>query len=131
MKEKARTTFIPMLAIPKGTMDIEFYKNAFGATELRRWSNDDNSIHVAELSIDNARFHLHEENLTNWTFSPVACNGITAIIGLQVNDVDSIMTRALAAGAREISPAQNYDYGYRQGTIADPFGHHWLIEAIM
>jgi PhnB protein len=38
------------------------------------------------------------------------------------------MARAIAAGAKEISPAQDYDYGYRQGEIKDPFGHHWLIE---
>jgi PhnB protein len=45
-----------------------------------------------------------------------------------VADVDIVMTRALAAGARESSPAQDSDYGYRQGGIVDPFGHHWLIE---
>jgi len=28
----------------------------------------------------------------------------------------------------EISPAKDYEYGYRQGEIKDPFGHHWLIE---
>ena len=25
-------------------------------------------------------------------------------------------------------PMQDYDYGYRQGTLADPFGHLWLIQ---
>lgn len=120
-----------MLAIPKGTMNIDFYKNAFGAIEHKRWNNDDDSVHVAELTIDDTKFHLHEENLTDWTFSPVACNGVTAIIGLMVNDVDSVMSRALEAGARQVSPATDYDYGYRQGEIADPFGHRWLIEAAL
>jgi PhnB protein len=27
-----------------------------------------------------------------------------------------------------ISPAQDYDYGYRQGVVKDPFGHHWMLE---
>jgi PhnB protein len=129
MKQLLKTTFIPMLAIPKGTMNIDFYKKAFGAVERRRWNNDDDSVHVAEFAIDDAVFHLHEENLGAWTFSPVACNGITAIIGLKVNDADSVINRAVAAGAREISAAHDQDYGYRQGEIADPFGHHWLIEA--
>jgi len=128
MKDMPKTTFVPMLAIPKGTTDIDFYKNAFGAVELRRWNNDDDSVHVAELQIEGATFHLHEENLSAWTFSPTACNGTTAIIGLMVGDVDSIIAKALSAGARNISAAKNYDYGYRQGEIADPFGHHWLIE---
>ena len=125
MKNTTKTSFVPMLAIPKGTMDIDFYKNAFGAVECKRWINDDDSIHVAELTIDDIKFHLHEENLSDWTFSPVACNGVTAIIGLMVDDVDDVINRAVEAGARQVSPVRDHDYGYRQGEIADPFGHRW------
>jgi uncharacterized glyoxalase superfamily protein PhnB len=25
-------------------------------------------------------------------------------------------------------PAQDYDYGYRQGVLQDPYGHQWLIQ---
>jgi PhnB protein len=38
------------------------------------------------------------------------------------------MDRAVRAGAVVLSPAQSYDYGYRQGQIMDPFGHVWMIE---
>jgi len=129
MKNQPKTTFVPILAIPRGTVNIDFYKNAFGAIEYERWNNDDGSAHVVELAIDDTQFRLHEENLTKWTFSPTACNGVTAIIGLLVDDVDRVMARALNAGARKIASAMNYDYGYRKGEIADPFGHRWLIEA--
>jgi PhnB protein len=90
--------------------------------------NDDGSYHVAELSIDGAMFHLHEEKPAVNQFSPEKINGTTALIGLFVPDVDVFMNRAIAAGATVISPAQSYDYGYRQGEIKDPFGHHWMIE---
>jgi PhnB protein len=43
-------------------------------------------------------------------------------------DPDALIKSAAAAGARVISPAQDYDYGYRQGSVADPFGHQWLIQ---
>jgi len=112
-------------------MDISFYEKAFGAVELRRWSNDDGSIHVAELEIDGALFHFHEEAYDGSTFSPGKYNGVTTITGLMVADVDTVMARALAAGAREISPAQSYDYGYRQGVVIDPLGHRWLIEMVI
>src|SRR5882757_2000904 len=131
MNNTSKTTFVPQLVIKSGTMDIEFYKQAFGAIELRRWSNDDGSIHVAEMTIEDAMFHFHEESARSGTFSPEKYNGVTTTIGLMVADVDTVMARALAAGAREISPAQDYDYGYRQGAIVDPFGHHWLIEAVI
>jgi PhnB protein len=126
-----KTSFVPMLSVKKGTMDLEFYKKAFGAIELRRWCNDDGSIHVAEMSIDDALFHFHEESADGSTFSPDKYNGVTTMIGLMVADVDLIMTHAKAAGAIETSPAKDYPYGYRQGEMVDPLGHHWIIEKIL
>jgi PhnB protein len=38
------------------------------------------------------------------------------------------MRNAIKAGAVETNPAKDYEYGYRQGEIKDPFGHHWLIQ---
>jgi len=126
-----RTTFVPMLTMKSGTMELDFYKQAFGAVEIRRWSNDDGSIHVAELSIDGAMFHLHEEKPSAGKFTPATVNGVTNTIGLMVADVDAVIDRAIAAGARMTSPAQSYDYGYRQGEVVDPLGHHWLIESVL
>lgn len=123
-----KTFFAPQLFIKSGIRDISFYINGLGAVELRRFTDDDGSIHVAELSIDGAIFHLHEESPQKGSFDPLKNNGITAIIGLFVPDVDAVMKRAIKAGATEISPAQDYEYGYRQGEIKDPFGHHWLIQ---
>lgn len=114
--------------LKNGVKEVDFYIKGFGAVELRRFANDDGSIHISELSIEGAVFHLHEvtENVTQ--FNPEKHNGITTLIGLFVPDVDGFMSRAIAAGAKEISPAQSYDYGYRQGKIKDPYGHQWLIE---
>ena len=128
MDEINLTHFAPQLYIRSGITDISFYTKAFGAIELRRFTDDDGSIHVAELSIDGAIFHLHEENLSKGQFSPETYKGTTTSIGLFVPSVDIVMKKALEAGAKEISPVQSYDYGYRQGEIIDPFGHLWLIE---
>ena len=128
MNEINKVTFAPQLYIKSGIKDISFYTKAFGAVELRRWTNDDGSLHVAELSINGSIFHLHEESIKSAQFSPEKYNGTTALIGLFVPDVDACMASAISAGAVEISPAQDYDYGYRQGEIKDPFGHKWLIE---
>jgi len=45
---------------------------------------------------------------------------------LIVDDPESVMTRALAAGAVEIYPVAQ-EHGWLLGRIADPFGHHWEI----
>ncbi|MFN8252157.1 MAG: VOC family protein [Ferruginibacter sp.] len=122
------TFFAPQLTIPNGVTDISFYSKAFGAVEIQRYSNEDGSVHVSELSIDGAIFHLHEETSNFDVVSPQTCRATTTIIGLFVPDVDAVMEKALAAGATLIHPATSYDYGYRQGDIKDPFGHHWMIE---
>lgn len=123
-----KTLFAPELFINNGVKDISFYENAFGASEQMRFSNDDGSIHVAELYIDGAIFHIHEITAKQYFFSPEKNNGTTVCIGLFVSDVDEIMSKAIKAGAIEISAAQDYEYGYRQGTIKDPFGHYWQIQ---
>ena len=119
--------FAPQLFFNNGVKDISFYAKAFGATENLCFRNDDGSIHVAELSINGTIFHLHEVTKP-YFFSPEKYNGTTAIIGQFVSDVDAVMNTAIEAGAIEVSPAKDYEYGYRQGEIKDPFGHLWLIQ---
>src|SRR5678816_3797490 len=103
MTEINKPVFAPQLYIKSGIKNIDFYAKAFGAIELRRYANDDGSIHVAELSIEGSMFHLHEESIKSDTFSPEKYNGTTTIIGLFVSDVDTFMNKAIAAGAIEVS----------------------------
>jgi len=123
-----RTFFAPQLFIKSGATNVDFYINGLGATELRRFSNDDGTIHVSELSINGALFHVHEENIEKSQYEPIKNKGITCLIGLFVEDVDKVVNKAVAAGATLVEPPQSYDYGYRQAEIKDPFGHIWLIE---
>jgi len=123
-----KTFFAPELFINNGVKDISFYERAFEATEQMRFSNDDGSIHVVELSIDGAIFHIHEITDKQYFFSPDKNNGTTICIGLFVNNVDEVINKAIKEGATEINPARDYEYGYRQGTIKDPFGHYWQIQ---
>lgn len=122
-----QTQFAPELHIPNGTVEINFYTE-FGATEHFCLRNNDGSIHVAELEFNGAIFHLHE--IMPWfdAMEPVSAKGVTSVIGLFVPDVDEVMLKAMQAGAIEISPAKDYEYGYRQGMFKDPFGHYWQIQ---
>ena len=123
-----KTFFAPQLFIPNGVTDISFYFKAFGAIEIKSWRNDDGSVHVAELSINGTIFHLHEERPQKGQLEPNRVKGVPTLIGLFVEDVDSVMINALQAGATLLNSAQDYDYGYRQGNIQDPLGHQWMIE---
>ena len=127
-EEKLTATFAPILYLNNVAEAIEFYQKAFDAKELRRWSNDDGSVHVAEMKIEDALFHLHEESSRNAELSPKTMGGTSVILGLFVDDPDTMVATALTEGATELSPIQDYDYGYRQGNIRDTFGHHWTVE---
>ena len=121
-------TVTPYLVINGAPQLIEFMKKAFDAKELRRFSNDDGSVHVGEMMIQDAMFHLHEETEKKKQLSPGTLNGTCVIIGLFVENTDELFEKAVAAGATITHPMQDYEYGYRQGDIIDPFGHHWTIE---
>ena len=123
-----RAFFAPQLALINVLAGMDFYKKAFGAIELRRWSNPDGSVHVAEMEIDGAMFHLHEESQHSKQLSPESLHATTLLIGLFVSDPHHVVKHAETAGGKISSPVQDYDYGYRQGIIADPFGHQWLIQ---
>ena len=126
--ESHPAVFAPQLYMEDLSDAIEFYKRAFGAVELRRLNNPDGSVHVAEMSIPPAIFTLHQEVSGAREYSPDTLEGTTVVIGLIVDDPDRMAANAVAAGGKEISPIRDYEYGYRQGTIQDPFGHHWLLE---
>lgn len=121
--------YVPVLAIESGITDIDFYKKAFGATLLWRLNNPDGSVHVAALAINSAVFRLHEEG--SKSLSPGKVGGTTVAIGLTTDDVHAVVQQAVAAGAVVLSSVTDYDYGYRQGEIKDPFGHHWIIEKLL
>lgn len=128
LQETPHTAMAPMLYLKSLNAAIPFYQLAFGAVELRSMSNPDGEVHVAEMAIEKALFRLHQEVEGKDQWSPLTLKGTSVVIGLLVNDPDAVVTKACAAGATLISQVQDYEYGYRQGTILDPFGHHWMIE---
>jgi PhnB protein len=128
MPQQNKTFFAPHLAIRVLQPAMDFYIKAFGAIVLRQWNNDDGSVHVAEMMIDGAMFHLHEEVSGKNQLSPDSVGATTSLIGLFTSDPDRLVDAATRHGGRIIDAIQDYDYGYRQGTLEDPFGHQWLIQ---
>jgi PhnB protein len=128
VNKSAATFFAPHLTVQNVLAELNFCKAAFGAVELRRFSNPDGSVHVAEMSIGGALFHIHEEMPGSAEMSPETLKGTSSAIGLFVPDPAATVRNGIAAGARETSPVKDYDYGYRQATMMDPAGHVWLIQ---
>ena len=51
------------------------------------------------------------------------------VIYVYVEDVDAVMERAVAAGARILLQAKDQFWGDRTGRIMDPSGHVWTISS--
>ncbi len=120
------TKILPFLTIRNARGAIDFYKEAFAAEELSRLETPTGQI-VAELSIDGARFNVADENPEAHNLSPETLGGTSVRVDLVVADPDAVAERAIGAGATELYPIGDQPYGWRQGRLIDPFGHHWLI----
>ena len=120
-----RTGVAPLLSVRRGAQAVEFYKLAFGATEVFRIEDPSGAV-VATLVVDGAEFWVADESPEHQNFSPESLGGGTVRMILTVSDPDAMFARAVAAGARVVTAMTNA-YGWRLGRVADPFGHHWEI----
>ena len=117
----------PYLIIRDAGRAIEFYKQAFGATELMRFPGPDGKIGHAELKIGEGIFMLADESPAMGHKSPQTLGGTAVSLLFYVADVDARFSKAVAAGGTITNPLKDQFYGDRSGTITDPFGHIWTI----
>jgi PhnB protein len=116
---------IPYLSLSDAGRAIEFYKQAFGAREVMRMPAPGGKVGHAELRIGDAPIMLADEYPEMNFRSPQSLGGTPVNILIYVNDVDSLVNQAIAAGATLIRPVQDQFYGDRTGVLQDPFGHSW------
>ena len=102
---KGYNAVTPYLCVKGAAGAIAFYKKAFGAKEVMRMPGPGGTIGHAEIQIGDSRIMLH----------------------LYVADVDRVVKKALAAGAKPLRPVAEQFYGDRTGSLEDPFGHVWHV----
>ena len=121
------TTATPYLIV-KGAADaIEFYKRAFGATEMLRMADPQGRVGHAEIRIGDSVIMLADEHPAMGYRSPRALGGSSVSILLYLENVDAVFDRAVSAGGKALRPVTNQFYGDRSGTLRDPFGHSWHL----
>jgi len=117
----------PYLGIQGAAQAIDFYKRAFGATELFRLTAPDGRIGHAELRIGDSPIMLADSCEEGPLRPPSALDGSSVGLHVYVEDVDAVFAQAVAAGAKTVRPVQDQFYGDRSGTLKDPFGHLWFL----
>ena len=124
---QAKQTATAYLIVKDAARAIEFYKQAFGATEIMRLHGPGEHIGHAEIRIGSSTIMLSDEFPDYGAVSAQTLGGSPVKIHLQVDDVDAAAARAVAAGAQVLHPVQDQFYGERSGQFADPFGYTWMI----
>ena len=117
----------PYLSVKGAAEAIEFYKKAFGATEMMRLPNPDGTLGHAEIKIGDALIMLADEYPDYGNLSPKTLGGSSVRLHMYVEDVDAFFEKAVAAGAKVLIPVADQFYGDRSGWLEDPFGHVWLV----
>jgi PhnB protein len=120
-------TVTPYLAIRDAAAALDFYKRAFGATEVFRMADPTGKIGHAEIRIGDSAIMLSDEFPDMDALSPQAIGGTPVVLHLYVEDVDAFVARAVDAGATVLRPVADQFYGDRGGKLGDPFGHRWWI----
>jgi PhnB protein len=131
LKAEIRQTATAYLTVRDAAAAIEFYKKAFGATEVMRLVGPGTKIGHAEIRIGNSKIYLSDEFPDFGAVAPQRLGGSPVKMDIVVDDVDAVAARAIAAGAKEVRAIQDQFYGMRTGQVADPFGYVWNISTVL
>jgi PhnB protein len=117
----------PYLCIDGAAQAIDFYGKVFGAKERMRMPAPGGKVGHAELQIGDSVVMLSDEYPEMDVRGPKSIGGTPTTLSLYVDDVDAVVARAVAQGAKLLRPVKDEFYGDRSGQIEDPFGHRWSI----
>ncbi|CAJ0725265.1 MAG: VOC family protein [Ralstonia sp.] len=117
----------PYLSIKGAARALDFYKQAFGATELVRMDGPNGTIAHAEIRIGDSPIMMSDEAPDTVCASPDTLQSTSVGLMIYVPNVDAVFANALKAGGTEVRPVVDQFYGDRSGTLKDPFGHVWTV----
>jgi PhnB protein len=112
---------------------MRFYADAFGAEVVEEpFLGPDGEVVHAEIRIGDSVVFVTDEGGDGEGVAPASVGGkVTALMALNVPDVDRLWEQALAAGCQVIYPLADQFYGDRGGRLRDPFGHQWMLSTHM
>jgi predicted enzyme related to lactoylglutathione lyase len=117
---------LPYLTVADARGAIAWYVDTFGASVVGEpYEMDDGRIGHAELAIAHGVLYLADEHPEIGLKAP-GPQATSVSLMLHVPDTDATLERARERGANvQREPYENY--GSRNATIVDPFGHRWIL----
>ena len=125
-----RSAAIPYLSVANARDAIAWYVDALGAVVVGEpIAMDDGRIGHAELAIAGGVLYLADEYPELGLKAPDP-QATSVSLMLHVADTDAALERARERGAR-VDREVYENYGARNATIVDPFGHRWMLSGPM
>ena len=97
----------PYLIANDAARAIDFYKQAFGATEVMRMGAPGGKVGHAELQIGDSRIMLADEAPEYDARSPQSIGGTPVGLMIYCADVDPVFARAVSLGAKVLQPIKD------------------------
>ncbi|MFZ2061972.1 MAG: cupin domain-containing protein [Candidatus Binatus sp.] len=128
-------SIMPFLYIEGAARALEFYQSVFGATVLMRDEEPSGIVSHAMLKMgdttvmlsDPSSADVKQNDVHRLSRPPRSYGGSPVHLYIYVTDVDDVVKRAIAAGAKAIDQVEDRDWGDRCGGIEDPWGHVWFV----
>ena len=109
----------PYLIVSDAAATINFLKDVFAATVLRKFPDSEGRLMHAEVRIDDTVVML-ADSAPNWPPVP-------SYVHIYVSDVDVTYSRALAAGAMSVQEPVKKEDEDKRGGVRDAGGTTWWI----
>jgi PhnB protein len=124
---KGYPTVIPFLTVNQAAAAIDFYSQVFSGKQTMRMDMPNGKVAYAELRIGDSRVMLSDEFPEKNMRGPKAHAGTSVNIHVYMKNVDAVVEKAAALGAKVMKAPEDMFYGDRTATIQDPYGHVWAV----
>ncbi len=116
---------VPYLNVDGATRAAQFYKKAFGATEVFAMPPDEKgrTMHI-HLYVNGGSLMLCDP-YPEHGHPHESAKGYT--LHMRIENLDAAWTRAVDAGCEIVLPLQKMFWGERYGQLRDPFGVMWSM----
>jgi uncharacterized glyoxalase superfamily protein PhnB len=112
------TSLVPYLTFRHGTASVEFLVEAFGFEIVSEQRGAEGGVIHAELRRGDAVLMGGDG-----PHHPTATPGLYLV----VDDVEEVFEHAIEAGAAEIYPPQETEWGTQRARLQDLDGHEWSL----
>lgn len=119
------TSLTPHIVVSPAKGALDLYASVFGA-KIGAVHRMGDAIAHADLEFTSGKMTVSDP-LPDYDLVRPSEGSVTYSLALYVADVDAVVAKAVASGARLREPVSTFVSGDRSASIVDPFGVRWTV----